>query len=372
MNKMFDSNDAKSLLSDNETMQSNISNIKVDGCISSFQSNISEETQANSGINSGNIESFLGNPNTAILPALEATINNLSSTINALETIDNQANIDALDSINGLSLLLAQNPDMRFDFSLDVDGNSYILFTQMGHLGETGTLLEKYRYLFTDGKSGVTIRAASCSMCSSFNAIANLIGIDQFLETMDIKTDLEKSGNSLNNSLLAKFNEILAEDYETLYGKSIKLKNVTDKKGKITLNVPKDKAIEFLAQKFSDKVELKSYYYQNDIPEDIFQKVANKESTLVVRIGQNQGRYNTKTGHFIEINDYKVENGEPMVFVLDSGKTIEETRNTLDDENKRRTGWVPLKDITKNLRKIGNEDNIFVFSLKEKDNGTRV
>ena len=81
--------------------------------------------------------------------------------------------------------------------------------------------------------------------------------------------------------------------------------------------------------------------------EEMLQRIADGESVATVRIAPNKGTtYYTDNGHFINIVGYKVENGEEMVLVHDSGHKSEP----------QRSGWHPLSEI----ESVANSSKTFI------------
>ena len=81
--------------------------------------------------------------------------------------------------------------------------------------------------------------------------------------------------------------------------------------------------------------------------------------TMVVRLERNDsGRYQTDSGHYVAVLDYKVENGKEMVFVADSAIPIpERTTEYINGTDTNRLGWVPLDEFETYLR----SDNTFTI-----------
>lgn len=365
---MYDEEDAKQLLSDCNIAFSNVSEINVNNCINSFGSNVCDTTKANSGINDTNIGDYLGNLNSIIIPTLDSTITNLDFTIQLIADLDGQVDIETLDALSGI-IKLSDLSSYRYDIVYNDEGMNYILFTQTGHKGEDSSLLHQFKYFLTDGQGGpkgTSLAGASCSMCSCSNAISNLIGLPAFLEGMGID-DKFISSDSLNASMVVAFNYALYDYFKEKYPneKTIDIENNNSSEN---LGKSKETLFEIMAEKFKDKVDYTAYNCTSStVPEEVLENVKNGKATMVVRLGQNNSsnaRYRTNWGHFVEVNGYKVdENGQKMVYVLDSAVSYEDNRNNANDASKRRTGWVPYEDVFGHLRP-GSENNMFVYTAK--------
>ena len=353
LQRAYDSDDALNLLKKLEEMKEEIANVDTSNFINLYLDSISMETRENCKISEDDLKGdYLPNIDNNLLPFIETEIAKFKNIVNAMELINSQVSDVLIQTDGKVYFILAQYAYTTYD---DYENMSD---TERMNLRDGGILFNLDNpYAFSS--DNWDIARSSCSACASFNAIFNLLTPAEVSEVLASDSNLANNAisiNSLNAGILLGINELL--------------KNGDFDKTKLINNrylVTKEIVNEYFSDVLTSDVVDRNDYLNDKIKvgdtvlnkEDLYNNISEEKMTMVVRLERNDsGRYQTDSGHYVAVLDYKVENGREMVFVADSAIPIpERTTEYINGTDTNRLGWVPLDEFETYLR----ADNTFTI-----------
>ena len=345
------------LLKDIAKIAENIELMDTKSIINYYSSFISQETKNQNKISDEILSSeYLPNVSEDLLVPITSIINNIKNVIYTTYLIDSSLNDITIQFDGKLYFILAQYAYTTYD------EYEKMSLEERNWLKDGGVLFDPNNpYVFSS--DNWDIARSSCSACATFNAVFNLLTPSEIIEFLSENKNLYANtinNNSLNAGILLGINELLKDgDFDDNYlinNRYLVSKEIVSKyfSNDLTSNIV-DKT-----NYLNDNIVLSEDSNIAITREELYNNISDHNMTMVVRLKANDGRYQSDYGHYVAVIDYKVENGEKMVFVADSAITIpERTAESISGNATNRTGWVSLNEFESYLR---SDDTFTIIS----------